>query len=426
MMKRQSTSISAMCCGAAIAYMACVGAAAAPGGGSVTFTKDILPILQENCMVCHRPGGANLGGMIAPMSFTTYAQTRPWAKAIARAVSTRRMPPWAASEIHAGVFMGERVLTEGEIASIVSWVEGGARRGNPSDAPPPLDFPDTGGWTIGEPDIVITMPEPFFVPDDLLDDTKYFPMVLSEELMPEDRWIKASEFRPGSVAVHHIILSPVGGIAPGNAPSVYRDGYSAKLRKGQKVIWNMHYHKEQGPGTGMWDQSSVGVKFYPKGYTPEHVLTVVPLGPMDFAIPAGDPNYSAEAWHTFPKDALINSMMPHMHYRGKEVKYELFYPDGTQELMLSVPRYNFNWQTSYRFIEPKAVPAGTRLRLTGWWDNSADNPYNPDPSVTVTWGEATHEEMLFGWLSYTNVDEDATANSGIRRRRSESESESDE
>ena len=414
-MKMQGVTITILCGVAAIALMASGGAMAAPaGGGSITYTKDALPIFQENCIVCHRSGGANLGGMIAPMAFTTYAETRPWAKAIARAVSTRRMPPWSASEEHAGVFMNERGLTDDEIGTLVTWVESGARRGNPSDAPPPLEFPETDGWTIGVPDLVLTMPEPYFVPDDLLDGTKYFPMKLTEEMLPEDRWLQASEFRPGSEAVHHIILSPVGGIAPGNLPSVYRDGYSAKLRAGQTVIWNMHYHKEPGPGTGQWDQSSVGIKFYPKGYTPEHVLTIIPLGPMDFAIPAGDPNYAAEAWHTFSKDTLINSMMPHMHYRGKEARYELFYPDGTQELLLSVPRYDFNWQTAYRFKEPKAVPAGTKIRLTGWWDNSADNPFNPDPTKTVTWGEATHEEMLFGWLSFTNAEEDATGYSGMK------------
>ncbi len=413
MMKMQGAVVSILGGVAVIVLMASGGALAAPAGGSVTYTKDILPILQENCIVCHRAGGANLGGMIAPMSFTTYAETRPWAKAIARAVSTRRMPPWAASEEHAGVFMDERVLTDDEISTLVTWVETGARRGNPTDAPAPLDFPNTDGWTIGEPDLVLKMPEAFFVPDDLLDATKYFPMKLTEEMLPEDRWLQASEMRPGSEAVHHIILSPIGGIAPGNLPSVYRDGYSAKLRAGQTVVWNMHYHKEPGPGTGMYDQSSVGIKFYPKGYTPEHVISTMPLGPMDFLIPAGDPYYSAQASHTFAKDALINSMMPHMHYRGKEVRYELTYPDGTQETMLSVPEYDFNWQTSYRFKEPKAVPAGTKVTLTGWWDNSADNPFNPDPTVDITWGEATHEEMLFGWLSFTNADEDATGHSGM-------------
>ena len=257
------------------------------------------------------------------------------------------------------------------------------------------------------------MPEPFFVPDDLLDDTKYFRMTLNEEQLPEDRWIQSVEFRPGSEAVHHIIATPFGGIAPGNQPNVYREGYGALVKKGAEVVWNMHYHKEPGPGTGMWDQSSLAVKFYPKDYVPEHVLTTIPLGPMNFSIPAGDPNYAASSEFTFAKDALIYEMMPHMHYRGTKVFYELTYPDGKSETLLNVPTYDFNWQTVYTFKEPKPVPAGTKVKLTGWWDNSADNPHNPDPTKTVTWGEATHEEMLFGWLSFTNVGEDATATQGV-------------
>jgi hypothetical protein len=265
------------------------------------------------------------------------------------------------------------------------------------------------------------MPEPYFVPDDVRDETKYFPMELTADILPEDRWIKAVEFRPGSEVVHHIIARPFGGIAPGNVPKVYRDGYSAKVKTGTKLVWNMHYHKEEGAGTGMWDQSSVGVKFYPKDYTPEHVLTTVPLGPMDIRIPAGAPDYSREAWHTFEKDTLILHMMPHMHLRGTKVLYELHYPDGKEETLLSVPDYDFNWQTAYRFKEPKPVPAGTKVHLTGWWDNSSENPFNPDPSKEITWGEATDEEMLFGWISFTNADEDASGYQGTKRQNNSSD-----
>jgi hypothetical protein len=389
-------------------------ALAAPGDSApATYTKDVLPILQKNCEICHRPGGQNLGGMVAPMAFTTYEETRPWAKAIGKAVASKTMPPWHAAPQHAGQFDGERGLSDDDINTIVRWVETGATRGNPTDAPTALVWPQVDGWTIGEPDLVISMPEPYFVPDDVLDETKYFPMTLTEEMLPEDRWIKSVEFRPDSEVVHHMIATPFGGLAPGNMPVVYQDGYSAKVNKGEKVMWNMHYHKEPGPGTGRWDQSSLAVRFYPKDYQPKHVLTTIPLGPMAFRIPAGDPNYPGEATHTFAKDAFINSMMPHMHYRGKSVHYELFYPDGRQEVLLDVPRFDFNWQTTYRFKEPKAVPAGTKVKITGWWDNSADNKWNPDPTADVTWGEATHEEMLFGWLSYTNVDEDASAHQGV-------------
>jgi hypothetical protein len=378
---------------------------------NVTFTKDVLPILQENCQVCHRPSGTNLGGMVAPMAFTDYRETRPWAKSIAKAVASRSMPPWDAAPEHAGVFEDERVLTEEQIATIVRWSETGALRGNPADAPEPKVFPDVEGWSIGEPDLILSMPEPFWVPDELLDDRLHFPMTITEEMLPKDRWVKAVEFRPGSEVVHHIIAIPIGGIVPGNPPEVYRDGYSRKLKSGTEVIWNMHYHKEPGPGTGMWDQSSVGIKFYPEGYVPKHVLNTNLLGTRDFKIPAHDPNYKASVTYTFEQDALISKLVPHMHYRGKKALYMLEYPDGREETLLSVPKYDYNWQTTYKFKKLKPVPAGSKVHLTGWWDNSADNPSNPDPTIDVSFGEATHEEMLFGFLTYANADEDHTAES---------------
>ncbi len=382
----------------------------------ITYSKDVMPILQENCIECHRNNGANMGGMVAPMAFTNYAEARPWAKAMAKAVAARAMPPWVAAPEHDGTFQGERLMSDEDRATIMAWVEQGAARGNPKDMPEPLEYATEEGWTIGEPDAILSMPEPYFVPDDLLDDTKYFPTTISDAEMPTDRWIKSVEFKPGSEVVHHIIARPFGGLAPGNAARTYRDGYSRMVKAGQKYVWNMHYHKEPGPGTGMLDQTSLGVIFYPEGYTPEHVLSTSPFGPMDFKIPAGDPNYAATQEMTFEKDALINSMMPHMHYRGTRVLYELFYPDGNTETLLNIPDYDFNWQTQYLFKEPKAVPAGTKVKITGWWDNSTDNLSNPDPTIDVTWGEATHEEMLFGWISFTNADEDATARSGIVRR----------
>ncbi len=380
-----------------------------------TFYKDVLPILQENCQDCHRPGGKNMGGMVAPMAFIDYKDTRPWAKGIAKAVSTKTMPPWDASPEHAGVFEGERGLDDSEIETIVRWTSTGATRGNEADGPAPLEFPSVDGWAIGEPDLIVRMPEPFFVPDDLLDATHYFKTTLTEEQLPKDRWIHKVEFHAGSPAVHHIIARPLGGIAPGNAPSVYRDGYSAKLHAGEEIIFNMHYHKEPGAGTGVWDQSEVGVVFYPEGYEPEHVLSTHPLGTFNFKIPPHAKNYQASAKMTFESDALINSMMPHMHYRGVAAKYVLTYPDGKEETLLNVPNYDFNWQTSYRFKEPKFVPKGTQVTLTGTWDNSEDNPFNPDPNQTITWGEATHEEMMFGWLSFTNPHEGAEGHSGIVR-----------
>lgn len=371
-----------------------------------TFTKDVLPILQENCQACHRPQGLNLGGMVAPMPLTTYQEVRPWAKAIARAVKSRIMPPWHAAPEQHGVFLGERTLTDHQIETIARWAATGAGRGNPEDAPPPVEFPaDDTGWAIGEPDLVVSLPEPFLVEDDVEDQYVTIPVKLTEEMLPEDRWIKAVEFRPGSEAVHHIIARPLGGIAPGYQPRVYRDGISALLRKGTTVAFQMHYHKEPGPGTAVYDQSEVAVTFYEPGEVIRYVVEGDPLGTFRFVIPPGEGNYSDDtASYTFEKDAQILSFNPHMHLRGKAAKYVAVFPDGREEVLLHVPEYDFNWQTTYRFEEPVAVPKGTRIDLTLWWDNSAENEDNPDPTAEVRWGRPTTAEMGFGWMSFIDAE----------------------
>lgn len=382
-------------------------AAAAPvfAADQVTFTKDVLPILQENCQDCHRPGGANLGGMVAPMAFSTYQETRPWAKAIARAVTTRTMPPWDAAPEFAGHFSNERSLTQVQIDILVAWVEGGAQRGNPSDAPAPRVFDDSGEWTIGVPDLVVQMPEAYFVDDDVEDIYVNFYDELSAEELPEDRYIKAVEFRPGSAAVHHIISNPLGGIAPGNDATVYPEGYATKLRKGTKVSFEMHYHKEAGPNTGMWDQSSAAIKLYPEGYVPEHEIRMAPLMNVSFEIPAGAEHYVEHASESFDRDVQILSYTPHMHLRGKYARYDATYPDGKSETLLEVPQYDFNWQTTYWHNEPKVLPKGSSVDLTMAWDNSPANAYNPDPTKNVRFGEPTTDEMFFGFMNYAYVEE---------------------
>lgn len=368
-----------------------------------TFYGDVLPILQENCVACHRDKGANFGGMVAPMSLTTYKEVRPWAKSIAKQVGARQMPPWKASPIHHGVFANERVLNDTQIETILNWVKTGAPRGPQGEAPPPRVFEETDGWQIGRPDLVFKMPEPYFVEDDVEDLYVNFEAIFTEEQLPEDRWIKAVEFRAGSSAVHHIILNPLGGIAPGYDPLVYADGWSARLRKGTKAKWQMHYHKEPGPGTGVWDQSKVGIIFWPEGTVIKHKRILEPLGAFDFNIPAGEPNYSRSTRFTFKRDSLVMSYNPHMHLRGKSAQYMAYYPDGTEELLLDVPRYDFNWQITYRYKEPKFMPNGTVVELTTAWDNSPDNPSNPDPTVDVRYGEPTTAEMMFGWMRYADA-----------------------
>ncbi|HIA48367.1 MAG TPA: hypothetical protein EYN96_10470 [Candidatus Hydrogenedentes bacterium] len=366
-----------------------------------TFHKDVQPILQENCQVCHRPSGTNMGGMIAPMSLTTYAETRPWAKAIAKQVSGKTMPPWHAAPEHQGQFENERTLTENDIATIVRWVEKGALRGNPKDAPDALELADNDGWGIGVPDVVVSMPEPYFVEDDVRDLYVDFETTLGDDILTEQRWLQANQVRAGSGAVHHVISS-LGSLVPGGDPRFYREGYGRKIRPGQTVTFKMHYHKEPGPGTGVWDQTKVGLKFYPRDYKPTYAFHGDSMGNFRFRIPAGDANYSAKSEFTFPNDSRLVSFMPHMHVRGKAVEIMAFYPDGTEERVLSVPKYDFNWQTTYEYEQYKFIPKGTRLEMTAWWDNSVDNDSNPDPTKDIGWGRPTTSEMMFAWMRYTD------------------------
>jgi len=366
-----------------------------------TFTRDVLPIMQTNCQDCHRPEGLDMGGMVAPMSLRTYEEVRPWARSIARKVTNREMPPWHVSEAQWGVFENERVLTEVEVATINRWVTAGAPRGLAEDAPPPVDFGLTRGWAIGEPDLVLKMPVNYVVKDEIEDEYATFRAVLTEEQLPEDRWIKAVQFKSTGSFVHHIIMRPIGGIAPGYAPRINPPGRGSLLRKGTEVAWQMHYHKEPGEGTAVVDDNTrVGIVFYKDGEIITHRNKGASMATRGFRIPAGDPNYSHDGEYTFEEDAYITSFNPHMHLRGKAAKVVAYYPDGEEKLLLDVPNYDFNWQNSYIFKEPVFVPAGTRTHITLWWDNSADNPSNPDPTKDVVFGRPTTAEMGFGFMKF--------------------------
>lgn len=389
--------------------------------GPITFYKDVLPILQENCQECHRASGANFSGMVAPMALTSFEETRPWAKSIAKQVANKTMPPWFASEAHAGQFELERSLSEQEIATLTRWVNTGARRGNPNEAPPPREFPSTSGWTYGEPDLVIKLPEPYWIPDDVRDIQPSFSTVLTEEQLPEDRWIHWIEFRPGSDIVHHggarvTPLTPEGepdlkdpicggkiiGTAQGDGPDYLPEGYGKLVRKGSKITFGLHYYKEPGPGTGTWDQSMIAIKWHDKPV--KHVVRSAGVSSRGWEIPPFHSAWQVGAAQTFDEDVVIINMMPHMHFRGKEAKYTAVYPDGSQETLLHVPNYDFAWQQTYTFKEPKRLPAGTRLEVSMWFDNSTDNEWVPDPERPVAWGGMTLDEMNIGWTEYANAE----------------------
>jgi hypothetical protein len=389
----------------------------------LTFMKDIMPIFQANCVRCHRAGGDNISGMLAPMSLETYQEVRPWAKAIAKVVSSKKISPWFADEKTHGVFSNERGLTDQEIGMVVSWTQTGAVRGNPKDAPAPVTFQSSNGWLTGEPDLIVRMPEPYYVGDDVEDlYVNFVTEPLTDEQLPETVWLRSIEWRGDSDAVHHIVGAAslegekgasglpkryqLGSIAPGEKGTNYPEGYGLLLRKGSKIHFNMHYHKEPGEGTGKNDQSMVGFRFWDRDKDPRITHPVERNGIMNtsFEIPPGHSNWVVGASKTFNVGTTILSLHPHMHLRGKDAEYIAHYPDGTQETLVTVPNFDFNWQLDYFYNEPKKVPAGTRVEFTVHYDNSADNKYNPDHTISMGWGGPTTSEMMIGYISYTNTE----------------------
>jgi hypothetical protein len=405
---------------AALVGAFCAGSIASAQRGPVTFTKDILPILQENCQECHRPSGVNLSGMVAPMSLTSYEEARPWAKAMARVVSERKMPPWFTTEEFHGVFELERGLTQDEIDTIVKWAESGARRGNPKDAPEPVSFPSPEGWLMGEPDIVIPIPEPYWVADEIEDIQPSFSMVLTDEMLPQDEWIHWIEFRPGCDIVHHggastqpldangnSVIDPVSGgkiigTAQGDGPDVWPVGFGKLVRKNSRVTFGIHYNKEPGPGTGVWDRSMIAIKWHTEPV--KHVVRAAGISTRGWEVPPNTGSWPVGAARTFEEDSYIINMMPHMHWRGQAAKYELVYPDGKRERLLDVPEYDFSWQMTYTYKEPKFVPAGSRLEVTMLFDNSPENEWVPDPERPVGFGAMTKDEMNIGWTEWANAE----------------------
>lgn len=373
-----------------------------------TWYRDVLPIVAQNCADCHQPQGKNMGGMVAPFSLLTYEDAKPWANVMALRVAEGAMPPWDAHPMHKGKFIGERYLDEADKKTIAAWAEAGAPAGDPAEAPANLELvkevAHTGEWWIGDPDLVMAFEQPYVVPDEAWDVNVDVNLAVPET-HTEAKWIKASEMRAGSKHVHHICGEPFGCIAPGWDPYVYPEGYAMLLPPVKEIALGMHYNKPPGPGTGFEDVSRAAVVFYEEGDVIRHVVrrSVLSVG-NDFVIPAGHPEYSLSLEFPFEVDTYILSVTPHMHYRGKRAKYELVYPDGRTELLLYVPEYDFEWQRMYVFKDPPIAPAGSKLIWTPTWDNSADNKYNPDPTVDVPYGEPTEMEMGNGWLDYAAVE----------------------
>ncbi len=387
------------------------------GPDTITFHEDVEPILQRSCQGCHRPEGVAYGGMKAPMALTTYEETRPWARSIARQVEAKDMPPWFASDHTQGQFTNERVLTAEEIDTIVGWAKTGARRGDPANAPEAIEWPT--GWLIGEPDLVLDLAEPFWVDDDVKDlNISLKAVMITKEMLPEPRWIQAIEFRPGSDVVHHVVGSRVatetetpgasgllGGIAPGTEPFYLPEGAGRLLVPGTQLYFSMHYNKEPGEGTGVWDRSQMAFKFHPRDAKIDRVAQWEGVGNSDFEIPPGHENWIIGASKVFEYPTTIYGYLPHSHLRGLDAKYTAYYPDGTEEVLLDVPAYDWNWQTNYIYKEPRDLPAGTRVDVLMTYVNTEERNEQTvlelDTTRAIQFGGPTTDEMMIGFIDYS-------------------------
>jgi hypothetical protein len=385
--------------------------AAAP----ITYANQISRLLQKRCLECHRPG------RVAPFSLTGYEQARGWAEMIREVVSEGRMPPWHADARY-GHFSNDRRLSQEERETLLVWIDQGCPKGDDKHLPPARQYVE--GWTIGEPDVVLPMEKPFTVPAQAPKGGIPYQHVVVPTRFKEDVWVQAAEARPGNRAVVHHLLSFIRepakrgespedkvlvGHAPGDLPLILPPGVAMRIPKGAELVFQMHYTAN---GVEQADRSSVGLVFAKR--PPKYIAHTRTVNNTGFAIPAGASDHQVRSSFTFPKEATILSFMPHMHLRGKSFRYELVYPDGRSEIALSVPRYDFNWQSTYRLVTPLRVPAGTKVECIGTFDNSAGNPNNPDPTQVVRWGDQTWEEMMGGLLDYYYLDDLPQAGNAAR------------
>ncbi len=424
--------------------------AAQPGNtaSEVTFSKDVAPIIYQHCTLCHHPND------IAPMSLMTYKEVRPWAAAIREAVVQRIMPPWHADP-QEGQFVNDARLSDPEVSTIEAWVKSGAQEGDPKDLPPPPSFHD--GWHI-KPDVVITIPETVVAAGNQ-DDYEYIYVPTN---FTEDKWVDAAEVMPGDRrVVHHATVSlvsadkvpnllvehanaaygvdeyhyrtgkvlhlrpeipvlddgcsaPEGGGFPGKSsgyievvPAIYLPGHLAETRPagyalripaGSYLQFQIHYNNRLGESVK--DRTSIGLAFAKEPV--QHELAQYEIWNNLFLIPPRDGDHRVTSCFTLPKDVVAVAYTAHMHYRGKSMTTEAIYPDGRHEVLFNVPHYDFRWQETYFLKHPIVLPQGTRLITTAYFDNSPNNPLNPDPSKAIRWGEPSNEEMMGFWLAFAD------------------------
>jgi hypothetical protein len=453
-MSKQTIAFAVLALSALTAAPRAQSSAPSSTSAAPTYSKDVAPILYAHCTTCHRPGE------IAPMSLLTYKDARPWVRSIGTRVSAGTMPPWHADPAY-GEFVNDRRLAATEKDTILRWVAVGGPEGNPADLPAPPTYTD--GWTIGQPDLVLSMQEDYPLPASGVIAYQYFEVPTN---LTEDRWIQAFEVRPGNrAAVHHVIVyaqpqaapapapapaptdtqggapaprprpepaiifadnmdvpagqtggpplpddqkkplgpndrpaprlgPPVGGYVPGNGERIYPAGTATRIAKGSTLVFQMHYTTSGTPTT---DRTKIGLIFAKT--PPQTPLVGAVLANGGLHIAAGDPNARVDAEMTINRDMWLWSLLPHTHVRGKRWIYEATFPDGSKQTLLSVPNYDFDWQTDYVYKEPIKLPKGTIVHATAWYDNSVANKSNPDPTKDVWWGDQTFEEMMFTGLT---------------------------
>ena len=390
------------------------GLYAAELGNSVTFSKDVAPMLQKNCQSCHHPGTS------APMSLMTYEETRPWARAIKERVLVRDMPPWHLDKT-VGIrhYKNDRSLSDDEVATIARWVDTGAPQGNPADVPRPLTFASGDEWFIGKPDLLVTTDQDFVMypkgPDWWIDQ-------FGETRLTEDRWIKAMEIKPSNPKiVHHAVVSviepdapegtPAGGIqlheyAVGKYGDIFSDNTGRLLKAGTRLRFDMHYF---AVGSEQHNRTTIAFKFYPRGVVPKYQVKSVPVRntPNDELDIPPNSVVRSDGYFRLPQNARIDAFQPHMHMRGRAMTFEAIHLNNTTEILSSVDHFNFNWHINYIYADEVAplLPAGTVLHMIAIHDNTAANPRNPDPSLWVGFGERSVDDMVQMWLDIVYLDD---------------------
>jgi hypothetical protein len=411
-----------------------------PRRAAPTFAKDVAPIVYKNCASCHHPGG------LGPFSLVDYDSAKAQTDKIEDAVSTGYMPPWHAEGPH-GVFRNDRRLSDADKQMILDWIAGGAPQGDPKDLPAKPGFPSV--WSIGTPDFVVSMPEDFTVPAAGTIEYQYFTVPTN---LTEDKWVQAIEIQPGArEVVHHVLVYALVPPAPGAAPAVpaprpagtpapipvfipnraqaaihdpprvdtlhapprrlgaligttapgtnvieFTPGTALRLRAGTVLTFQMHYTAH---GHEMKDRSRVGFRFASE--PPQEEIFASQFVNGTFTIPAGQKDVAVPAEITAGQPVRIWGLFPHTHLRGTRWRYTLVKPDSTSEVILDMPHYDFNWQTYYLFDKPLDLPAGAKIMSTAWYDNSATNKHNPDPTKDVQWGDQTWDEMQYTGFLYS-------------------------